>query len=168
MATVELRSGSDVTHAALKTSGLWAGYHRAQRRMEQAPKREHDGVPVDGRAMGRRRSRGAEVEQRLIPEETWYVRKCRDGSVLSYPSVIVHPLPAGMARLQSRAYRARLWRRDAGGGSPLSPVSGAAPERQAQAMSCAVCTVLCPRTNWGLSLLMPQVVCAGLMALSTS
>jgi hypothetical protein len=105
----ELRSGSEVTHAALKTSGLWAGYHRAQRRMHQAQKRGHDGVPVDGRAMGRRRSRGAEVEQRLITEETWYARKCRDGSVLSCPSVIVHPLPAGMALLQPRAHIAHAF-----------------------------------------------------------
>jgi len=50
--------------------------------MHQVPKRGPDGVPVDGRAMVRRRSRGAEVEQLLITEETWYVRKCRDGSVL--------------------------------------------------------------------------------------
>ena len=82
MATVERRSDSEVTHATLKTAGLWAGYHRAQRRMHQAPKRGHDGVPVDGRARVHRRSRGAEVEQRLILEETWYGRTCRDGSVL--------------------------------------------------------------------------------------
>src|SRR5712691_92982 len=156
MAKVERRSGSEVTHATLKTSGLWAGYHRAQRHMHQVPKRGPDGVPVDGRAMVRRRSRGAEVEQLLITEETWYVRKCRDGSVVSYPSVIVHPLPAGMALLQSRAYRARLWRCDAGGGSPLSPVPGDAPERHAPARSCAVCTVLWTRHTWGMSLLRPQ------------
>src|SRR5262252_5495047 len=47
-----------------------------------------------------------------------------------------------MALRQPCAYRADLWRRDAGGGSPLSPVSGADPERPAQAISCVVCPVL--------------------------
>src|SRR6185295_17575356 len=47
-----------------------------------------------------------------------------------------------MALRQPCAYRADLWRRDAGGGSPLSPVSGADTERPAQAISCAVCTAL--------------------------
>ena len=42
---------------------------------------------------------------------------------------------AGMALRQPCAYRAYLWRRDAGGGSPLSPVSGADTERPAQAIS---------------------------------
>ena len=49
---------------------------------------------VDGRAMVRKRGQGAEVEQLLekvsecvrdvfdSQEETWYARKCRDGSVL--------------------------------------------------------------------------------------
>src|SRR6266446_4305078 len=115
--------------------------------------------------MVRRQGRGEAVEQRLehvrgkvgdflrevftSKEETWYACQCCDGSVLSCPSVIVHPLPAGMARLQPRAYRARLWRRDAGGGSPLSSVSGDAPDRHAQAMSCAVCTVLWIQNTWG-------------------
>jgi hypothetical protein len=46
-------------------------------------------------------------------EEAWYVRQCRNGSVLSCPSVTVHQLPSGMALLQPSAYCARLRRRDA-------------------------------------------------------
>ena len=57
-----------------------------------------------------------------------------DRSVLSCPSVIVHRLPSGMALLQPSASRARLWRRNAGQGSHLSPVSGAGPERPAPAI----------------------------------
>jgi hypothetical protein len=97
-------------------------------------------------------------------EETWYARKCRDGSVLSCPSVIVHPLPAGMALLQPSAYRARFRGRDAGGGSPLSLVSGDGTERHAQAISGAVCSVLWSCNNWGMILLKPQLLCAGRIA----
>jgi hypothetical protein len=97
-------------------------------------------------------------------EETWYARQCRDGSVLSCPSLIVHPLPAGMALLQPRADRACFWGRDAGGGSPLSPVSGDGPERPAPAISGAVCRGFWSCTNWGMILLRPQLVCAGRLA----
>ena len=97
-------------------------------------------------------------------EETYYARQCRDGSVLSCPSLIVHPLPAGMALLQPRADRARFWGRDAGGGSSLSPVSGDGSERPAQAISGAVCRGLWSCTNGGMLLLRPQWFCAGHLA----
>jgi hypothetical protein len=84
-------------------------------------------------------------------EETWYARKCRDGSVLQCPSLIVPLHPAGMALLQPSADRARFWRHDAGGGSSLSPVSGDGTERHAQAISGAVCRVLWSWNNWGMS-----------------
>ena len=97
-------------------------------------------------------------------EETWYARQSRDGSVLSCPPVIVHPLSSGVALLQPCAYRARLWRRDAGGGRSLSPVSGATTKRQAPAMAGAVCPVRCPGHHWGRSLLRPPWCCAGCLA----